>query len=1611
MAGCTMPFATTRRMRWGCSFGGTLVAVWLAAASPGHCHDPGGGTRIKPRADSRDSSRANTGPPPQVTVPPPESVADPPANSSSSDNLDHWHQNLVRERQVEVRLRSAQKKLDAGRLVEGLTELQSILDRDDDVFVRLETEPVPRGAHSLAASLLASLPPQALAAYQKLYGSQARQLLESSPGSANPVLLAQVVRRFHYTEAGFEAGHRLAAWWTDHGSDALAWGWWRRVLEEPELCSRVTPAHRVEAACCALRLGYRETPRQILEGIDNATTVKIAGRSAPLSRWLGQLAATDPDADDGRRVVTVEYRAGESRTDKSQADQARPGTSGVVVASTNVDESDAATIIGRRDRTASLQGSPPALGHVLWRGSLAGEQSRHLQALASAWEAYQLQNGLPTGTAQLPLLVDERLVYRDFEGLRAVDVRSGKTLWFHPCTSALYRDISPRQTIPADGNPDPNNVMRLVVGNCTLQTLSSDSRHVFAIDRAEPEEPATAAPSTANGDAAAPRPPCNVLAAFELAAEGLLVAPKWIVGGREEGGRGREILTGHCFLGPPLCVADRLFTVSERRQQLYLSCLKSDTGDLIWTQVICSVSQPIEADYQRLGMACSPTYAEGVVVCPTQAGVLVAVDSLSGTLLWAASHDDDEPQLRQQMSSWPYSARRKYAHPGYSNLPVVHRSNVLYLPAHSEYIHCLDLAKGGVRWRTRREDAESSTATEYVAAVTDTTVVLVGRRKCRGLAIDSGKERWEVRLGNSPAGQGVRLAGSYHVPLDDGRIISLELDSGRQSGTFHAAPQMAAAGSGGASATARPLGNLLAGRDLIVSMRPGEISVFPQAHVVLEDLYAKLKDQPHDPEKTLDIADLEMTLGRLDRAEPRLEHIRQHRRGTQAAAHAEELLRELLVRKIHSPAGRSRAEGRAGEKGRTGTEGQTGAALDRLAALSVAPEHFGKYLLERCCSIDDGANLKARLAAARELATGASHTALEASDDPSRSAAGHVLAAEVVRRLGRADERTRQFFSNEITEAVSTSLKSGDAAAVLRLIDLQPDAALADGFRLRLAQLLIDQGRLQRAEIVLLACRPSQFSSIAGQATRMLAELWSKQGLHQDAARLFVELATQFADVEVAPQQQGAAWLARFPRDQQSFESYRALAKPHWSGTGARIQEERLANEGLQTTYNGNGIQYLSTPRPSTFDLFDRGRGANGVFAVVNRHTGLEYPETIRVPGRVFYPAATQPGHVQHSFVGNFFPLGGMGTLYGVSLLERKLLWTTIPKALENVKDVVRVGPAGPRFCTFQHRQHLFVVDPVDGHILWQRDDLEATAGLMHESFLGIIGDDRVLVVFASNNANYTVYDTACGAELRRGKLDIQHRLTRRAIGRRLFHSTASAASRRLRVWDPLDDSYSWDEPASQITEVSVLEGVPPGTKVLAFVRDTDEAAYVTNTGRIRVVNLISGQERLDVAVEPEVLDNVSRLCAFRDHDRYFFNLQRSTCKPGTPETHIISDTLLPCAHVEGELCAVDAATQKMLWRRSLGKRSILQLPGPTLPALVSICRIREQEQSYLSVELLDVQSGETLATRKDLLSDRLVQTAYDRQGGLIELRGAKTVIRLEFPQSVARLDASDPPR
>jgi outer membrane protein assembly factor BamB len=1462
--------------------------------------------------------------------------------ANQQNQIDAWHENLVRERQVEIRLRKALNDLDAGRLVAAIAGLQAIIDRDDDVFIRFPSELVPCGAHFLASRILGSLSSRTLATYETLYGREAGQLLTAALAQPDPDLLAAVVRRFYHTAAGFEAGSRLADFWTNHGCDELAWGWWQRALREPVHHERVQAVHCVRAASCCKRLGRLAAAREILEQRADRETVLVAGRDISIGTLLARLSHT----------------AGGAAT-----------------------TADSPALGGQLPGQPTDDGSPPALAFPLWKGMLSGEQSRHIETLARLWQDFQLQNGLPIGTSQVPIVVGDRLVYRDYEGLRVADIRTGKSLSFYRCASSLSQEISPRQTIPSDGNPDPNNMMRHVVGS-GMGMLASDGRHIFLIDGAEADGPQPHGAAPPHGETAGWPRQTNLLQAFDLGAGTGDIKARWTVGGPVSSDGKSRNLAGHYFLGPPLAVEGRLFALSESNELLYLSCLNSGDGSLAWSQVLCSVPQPIGADHQRAALTCSPAHSSGMLVCPTQVGVVVAVDSLSGRLLWAASYDDSEPQQRQQITAWPYNARRRIGHPGYINLPIIQHSSVVYLPPHSEHIHCFDLATGRTRWRAPRHDLEPSSATEYVAAATDEAVLIVGRKKCRSLSLDSGTEKWAFRLGSTPAGRGVRLGDQYHVPLDDGRIVSLPLDSGRGS----AAP---------APLGVTHLGNLVAGQDVIVSMGAGSIAVYPQAQRVLHDLDADLKAATADPARILQAAELELTLGRFDQAEQHLEAVLRSPAGTPELQRASALARALVAQSALDP--NSRTED----------------LLERLSQLSAAPAEHGHYLQERWRL---GTHLRAAghaLAAACELASMDLEPGLEAVDDPSLRAAPHILAAGLIQRSSGTVAPNRRAFETQLGADLAAALSARDLNLARRLIRICGDPGRADEARLHVARLLFDQKRFQEAETVLLTCRKSTVPSIVATATRLLADLWTQQGLYHDAALLMSELGTKFADIRIAPDHNGRTWLAAFPRDTAAYEAYRRLAPPAWETAGVTVVENRVTNDALQGTYNGNAVLYLPTPRQSPFDLFDRGRGAAGVFNVFDRHNGHEYPETIHVPGRFFYPVSTQTGHLQHSHVGQFFPLGGTGLLYGVSLLERRLLWTTVPPELSGVKEVVRVGPADTDFCTFQYRQHLYVVDPTDGRILWHRDDLEPTSGLMGpDPCFGIIGDSAVLVVFASNGANYTVYDTASGAELRRGKLDIlTSRLPRRAMGRYLLHCTAAADTRRMRVWDAATDRFVWDEPANQIAEASVLEGVAPGTKIFAFVRDTDEAAFVTTSGTIRVVNLVSGKERFQVSI-PAPGENLSYLRAFRDRERYYFNLQRSWPPGKAPSIpgYLVSDASLPCVHIQGELCAVDVTSQRLLWQRTLGNRSLVYLPDFPLPVLVSLCRLRTHDQSSLSVEVLDTKSGQTLSGRDDILSDRLLQALYDRQAGLIELRGAKTSVRLEFPPIVARLDATNPP-
>ena len=65
--------------------------------------------------------------------------------------------------------------------------------------------------------------------------------------------------------------------------------------------------------------------------------------------------------------------------------------------------------------------------------------------------------------------------------------------------------------------------------------------------------------------------------------------------------------------------------------------MSSATGETIWSQPLAEVDVEYDInnrdDRKQLGL--SPTFADGILVCPTGAGAAIAVDLTARTLLWA----------------------------------------------------------------------------------------------------------------------------------------------------------------------------------------------------------------------------------------------------------------------------------------------------------------------------------------------------------------------------------------------------------------------------------------------------------------------------------------------------------------------------------------------------------------------------------------------------------------------------------------------------------------------------------------------------------------------------------------------------------------------------------------------------------------------------------------------------------------------------------------------------------------------------------------------------------------------------------------------------------------
>ncbi|NDC64573.1 MAG: hypothetical protein EBZ59_11450, partial [Planctomycetia bacterium] len=516
------------------------------------------------------------------------------ANRGPSDDEDAFETriSLPTDRLKERQLDRVQRLIADERWSDAATLLDDMLAGDRDFFFRPQTRQATwRSIKGEASRLIGSLPPAGRAAYDLQFRARAERLLDESIAAADAAGVVAVARRWFHTPAGRRATLLAALDALDANQPLAAAAWLERLAAGGG--GEFEPTLSVMRATAWWRAGDRKTAVRLLDEARTrgGTTVRVGGRQVSLAfppggaaAWLESIAGAGSSAAERRESEWWMARGDAARNARVEA--TRP----LLVPRYRVPlthHPEEARLLEKRRRTFADRDAPL----------------------------------LPAG---VPLAVDGAILLHSPLGLLAVDFQTGKRIWLGGNGVALDPGTGPGDDEGEDSRVDGSPGIERVFGDSTSGAMSSNGRLVYAVESAARDEagvgPRAASPPGTRGG--------NTLAAYDIQAVGpARGTPTWRLPLSRTGNDGAADLW---YLGAPLVIGDQLFVLAEEKGEVRLEVLEASSGRQLWTQPLAELDEEQQADRPettgRRWAGLSPAFSEGVLVCPTGAGTVIAVD-------------------------------------------------------------------------------------------------------------------------------------------------------------------------------------------------------------------------------------------------------------------------------------------------------------------------------------------------------------------------------------------------------------------------------------------------------------------------------------------------------------------------------------------------------------------------------------------------------------------------------------------------------------------------------------------------------------------------------------------------------------------------------------------------------------------------------------------------------------------------------------------------------------------------------------------------------------------------------------------------------------------------
>ncbi len=1419
---------------------------------------------------------------------------------------------FVSDRALAQRLDKARELLGQSRYSEATRFLDSVLASPQDFFFQPDkSQPVFASLKTESQNLIGKLPRAGREAYELQFGAQAEQLLVDALAGGDWQGAAEVGRRFFHTQAGYQAAYLTGCQHLDEGRPLSAAMCLAPLAEMGEVAAGFEPGLSLSLASGWLRAGMPEEARRVLRtwAERQGRTVSVGGRTLSVFH-----ADQDPIAWLQNEVGVVSER---------------PVAKGP--------SSDWLVHRGNAARNGSAQGSPPILT-ARWRVRTSNDPllEEILQRLGGDYR----DRGLSALPGLQPLVIGDRVVVRTATALGAVNFRTGKWLWESASSAAPEQSWTGRSSWTSARLPTQMEwgIEQRMWDDATFGTLSSDGKRVYCVEDLSLGPGLGAMPTAilANlrrrSGATVARTE-NRLAAYDLATGRL----EWELGGPS----GEEELgqAGSFFLGAPLPVGGELFVLAEKAGEIRLLVLDGATGRLGWSQQLAVVEDSVVQHRPRRMGGASPSYAQGVLVCPTVAGAVVAVDLTRRTLLWGYQYPRPLEAERQElmgpgvalgrlMSAGPDGPGERWL----DSTVLIADGRVLITPVETNELHCLDLTTGRVLWKAVRGDGL------YLAGVDQGRVLVVGRGQLRSLALDDGTEQWPTSLalpqGSQPSGRGVWTDNhGYLLPLTSREIAVIDLEGCRIASRV-------------ASRGGDVPGNLLAHQGSILSQGVDALSCYPELAALEATVASQLAANPQDPRALAAQGEVLLEQGHWVAAAQALR--------ASLAQRDRPATRELLVAVLLEGLRRDFSAFR-----------EASAELEQLVE---RPEDRAAYLRSMAAGWQgEGKHLEAFRVYLRLAEPVVGPDDLEQVDESRQVRRDRWVRAELESLFELATPADREAMQTALAQRLGEALEQPGPAALRRFLQFFAGSPLASQARWALAERLDPEHDALELEFLLRRLSRGEPSDLAAQALWRLAELVAQRGRTREALPLRHRLKETMADRRLQDGRTVGEHLAALV---ESAAPEGEMPTGGWPRGAVELSK----SAGAQPTYQRANLSLRGPIDEGQADLlfeWDQARQGQPLVALDGSGRELWQQPLIELHQRVgyeftpLYNHAQLEGHLVLLSIGRRIlaidgwsrsAADGERILWsqdtsdalpgtpGTQLMQTQALqldWGTVRTTVSDGygRPLAMFGPVSEDLLIVPRHRSLTALDPRTGEVLWTRQQMPAGC----ECF----GDDELIFALPIDSSEAIVLRAWDGRELGTRRLpSVAERVACR--GRHVLAWTAQGdGQRRLHLVDAWSGAELWQRTVAEGSKADLVE--------------EDRLAVLEPEGKFWVLRIADGTVEIEADL-PETPE-LTELLVVPSAEQYVVVANRPQTE-GTVWLRAIpggTDSRL----VHGLIAGFERSSGKLLWTRQVERQAMVTRQPRDLPVLVLACHVYErpvaggrQNRNHVAILCLDKRTG-----------------------------------------------------